>query len=191
MKCDERPGVCLNCERLHLDCQRADGSRASPPAREQPKASQSPGLPPGDVGVKRKRTFRSCKHCRASKARCSGQKPSCARCIQRSVDCVYDEDSAPQWTKVIAQPDTLPNTSPRFEDSTTHTEDDARNSHETMMTGERDGSSTPITMSIESPAHATATQPTTSRGPVSEVSLRRSASARPLTTDEGPDSLQW
>lgn len=192
VKCDERPGVCLNCERLHLECQRADGSKAAPPAAvsEQLKSSQSPGTPLGDVGVKRKRTFRSCVHCRASKARCSGQKPSCTRCIQRNVACVYDEDSAPQWTRVVQQPDVPTDTSPHAGDSTTQVGDDATSPHENT-TENRAESPARITMSIESPAYTALTRPPTTAVTISTAPLRRSASVRADTADEGPDSLEW
>lgn len=183
VKCDERAGICLNCERLHLECQRADGTQAAPTPAEQPKSSQSPAFSLGDVGVKRKRTFRSCVNCRASKARCSGQKPSCARCIQRSVDCVYEEDFAPQWTRVVQQPETPAHASSHRGNSTTHAEDDATSSHENTNENCVD-SPTHVTMSIETSAQpATTTLPT--------VPVRRSASVRAASVEEGPDSLQW
>lgn len=188
MKCDERPGICLNCERLHLECQRADGTKAA--SVEQSTSSQSPGISLGDVGVKRKRTFRSCAQCRSAKARCSGQKPSCARCIQRSVDCVYDEDAAPQWTRVVQQPNPPSDTSPRRRDSTIYAEDGATNQEE-HLNHDRDDSPTRVTMSIEAPTQVSSTRPPATASTFAPVPLRRSVSARPTNADEGPDSLSW
>lgn len=191
VKCDERPGICLNCERLHLECQRADGSKAAPAAAELSKSSSySPSTPLGEVGIKRKRTFRSCVQCRASKARCSGQKPSCDRCIQRGVDCVYDEDSAPQWTRVVQQPDAPTYTSPSVSDGTNQLKDDATGSHQILSEGV-DESPTQISMSIETPVNTAATPPTSTSAAHPTITLRRSVSARNLGASEGPDSLDW
>lgn len=55
------------------------------------------------VGVKRKRTFRSCVPCRDSKVKCSGERPVCLRCQQRRTSCVYDaEQNEPAWVQSIS-----------------------------------------------------------------------------------------
>ena len=96
VRCDERPGVCLNCEKLGLPCAGAGPSSE----RSQPLAKPSSG---GTVtaGVKRKRTFRSCIGCRASKTRCSGDRPVCRRCQEKSVQCNYEDSSEPAWKQQL------------------------------------------------------------------------------------------
>ncbi|KIM98673.1 hypothetical protein OIDMADRAFT_127853, partial [Oidiodendron maius Zn] len=61
VKCDERAPACLNCERLHLQCP-GYGSGSGATLRAEP-------------GTERRRTYRSCKACRACKTRCSGERP--------------------------------------------------------------------------------------------------------------------
>jgi hypothetical protein len=55
------------------------------------------------IGIKRKRTFRSCVPCRESKVKCSGERPKCNRCSQRRTSCIYDaEANEPAWVHSIA-----------------------------------------------------------------------------------------
>ncbi|CAI9629752.1 hypothetical protein GT037_008945 [Alternaria burnsii] len=97
VKCDERPNGCVNCERLQLDCVQNGGVSA---AAKRPSTSYEPV-----VGIKRKRTFRSCIPCRDSKVKCSGERPNCTRCQQRRTSCVYDaEQVEPAWVQSIATP---------------------------------------------------------------------------------------
>ncbi|KIW21255.1 hypothetical protein PV08_01835 [Exophiala spinifera] len=93
VKCDERPGRCLNCERFNLDCHGPRHDGGEPPPSDPASSAQ--------VTPKRKRTFRSCRECRASKAgsRCTGERPDCLRCKRRSLVCEYEADSDPQWTR--------------------------------------------------------------------------------------------
>ncbi|KAH8724439.1 fungal-specific transcription factor domain-containing protein [Phaeosphaeriaceae sp. PMI808] len=95
VKCDERSNGCLNCERLQLDCVQ-HGQVAS--ALKRPGTGVEP-----IIGIKRKRTFRSCVPCRESKVKCSGERPKCNRCSQRRTSCVYDaETNEPAWVQSIA-----------------------------------------------------------------------------------------
>lgn len=97
VKCDERPNGCVNCERLQLDCVQNGGVSA---AAKRPSTSYEPV-----VGIKRKRTFRSCIPCRDSKVKCSGERSNCTRCQQRRTSCVYDaEQVEPAWVQSIATP---------------------------------------------------------------------------------------
>ena len=101
VRCDERPGQCGNCERLGLVCASASRTNSGNPAStlqsQQGEADQ--GMI--GAGVKRKRTYRSCTDCRASKSRCSGHKPKCARCLEKSLDCVYEDTSEPIWKQKV------------------------------------------------------------------------------------------
>jgi hypothetical protein len=95
VKCDERPNGCLNCERLQLDCVQ-NGQIAS--AVKKPGTAVEP-----IIGIKRKRTFRSCVPCRDAKVKCSGEKPKCTRCSQRRTSCLYDaEANEPAWVQSVA-----------------------------------------------------------------------------------------
>ncbi|KAF2099073.1 hypothetical protein NA57DRAFT_39491, partial [Rhizodiscina lignyota] len=104
VKCDKRPGRCMQCERLQLDC---FGSS------EEAVESLVNGRSSARV-EKRTRTYRSCNQCRSSKLKCSGERPKCRRCAARSIACVYDTDSAPAWIRSIEQ-STRRNNEPREE----------------------------------------------------------------------------
>lgn len=96
VRCDERAGVCQNCERLGLPCTTGAGTEKSTTS-----ATSRSVASPATAGVKRKRTFRSCIGCRASKTRCSGDKPICVRCKERSLECDYEDDSEPAWKQQL------------------------------------------------------------------------------------------
>lgn len=96
IRCDERPGVCLNCERLGLPC---TGAEQSPDHR--PSDGREAYDSTVATGLKRKRTFRSCIGCRASKTRCSGEKPVCVRCREKSIQCNYEDSSEPAWKQQL------------------------------------------------------------------------------------------
>ena len=72
---------------------------------------------------KRKRTYRSCTACRASKTKCSGERPTCRRCQEKGHNCVYSESSQPGWIqrvedissdskKPLSTPSLIPDRSP-------------------------------------------------------------------------------
>lgn len=96
IRCDERPGVCLNCEKLGLPC--------TGPAIAQSESGNSANNTPNAVvptGLKRKRTFRSCTACRGTKTRCSGDRPICVRCREKGLECNYEDSSEPAWTQQL------------------------------------------------------------------------------------------
>ena len=92
VRCDERRPVCLNCERLNLPCTPSKDQSQTQARRQEPTAT---------AGFKRKRTFRSCIGCRASKTRCSGDKPVCVRCREKSLQCDYNDESEPAWKEQL------------------------------------------------------------------------------------------
>jgi hypothetical protein len=92
VKCDETPDECGNCARLRLVC-----SGYTTPVR-----SQTTG---GEIDLRHstrvKRTYRSCTACRASKTKCSGERP-CQRCRWKcSTECVYAESTQPAWVRRV------------------------------------------------------------------------------------------
>ena len=103
VRCDERPGVCFNCERLGLPCA---VSTSSSEHNEPHARKSSDGILTS--GVKRKRTFRSCAGCRASKTRCSGDRPVCYRCQEKSMQCNYEDSSEPAWKQQLRFAGSLP-----------------------------------------------------------------------------------
>lgn len=114
VRCDERTPVCRNCERLALPC--ANGTDQIQTPAQQPNATAA-------AGFKRKRTFRSCIGCRASKTRCSGDKPICVRCRERSLQCDYEDSAEPAWkeqlrlTAAIQSPSTQASTGGRSDET--------------------------------------------------------------------------
>ncbi len=56
---------------------------------------------PTAKSAKRKRTFRSCTECRATKTRCSGDRPDCVRCRQKALQCNYNDSSEPVWQQQL------------------------------------------------------------------------------------------
>lgn len=191
MKCDERPGTCLNCERLHLECQKVDGTSATPKEPENIRASQVSDSPLGEVGVKRKRTFRSCTQCRASKARCSGAHPECARCVQRAVPCIYDEDSIPQWTRVVQSARQSGVRTDTSTSGSSNIKDQPEATGSRQIFSDVPEKSPSLTMSNEQPGQ-TPTVPDLQQPPARPYfPLRGSSSVGPFDADEGPDSLEW
>ena len=113
VRCDERTPVCRNCERLALPCTNGT-DQIQTPARQSGATAAA--------GFKRKRTFRSCIGCRSSKTRCSGDKPVCVRCRERSLQCDYEDDAEPAWkeqlrlTSAIQSPSTQASTGAQPDD---------------------------------------------------------------------------
>lgn len=62
---------------------------------------------PHEINEHRYRTFRSCKFCRQSKVRCSGERPACLRCRSRRAECLYDAKETPQWLSKAQMPSQL------------------------------------------------------------------------------------
>lgn len=96
IRCDERPGVCLNCEKLGLPC-----SGPVIPSSESGHSSTNTTNTVVTTGLKRKRTFRSCTACRATKTRCSGDRPVCIRCREKSLQCKYEDSAEPAWRQQL------------------------------------------------------------------------------------------
>ncbi|QUC22020.1 uncharacterized protein UV8b_06261 [Ustilaginoidea virens] len=92
VKCDDRPDGCRNCERLQLECVADDGSTLG-----GNRSSSSP------MYLRKIRTYRSCQSCRLSKTKCNGDRPRCARCAAKLIQCVYDGGAAPRWTRNLSR----------------------------------------------------------------------------------------
>ena len=102
VKCDERrENGCANCERLDLHCPGYGNTSTSP----QSAASGTPNLT--EAGTKRQRTIQSCERCRASKTRCSGERPSCARCYRKKFRCIYNDKATSKQAMHAESPDMI------------------------------------------------------------------------------------
>jgi hypothetical protein len=111
VKCDERPGGCTNCERLGLPCAsyytRGQEQEPSDIARVENHAGLSKqNLTTDSFRRKRERIYRACVECRMSKTKCNGVKPSCMRCQQRRIKCMYEKtpQSLPAWAQRLTVP---------------------------------------------------------------------------------------
>jgi hypothetical protein len=92
VKCDETPGECGNCARLRLVCSGYTTTVRSPTIGGETDLRHS---------TRGKRTYRSCTACRASKTKCSGERP-CQRCRWKcSSECVYAESTQPTWVRRV------------------------------------------------------------------------------------------
>jgi hypothetical protein len=102
VKCDETPGGCRNCTRLNLPCPNSPSYGSG--INQQDILTTSPENPllATQAGLRRSRTYRSCRFCRVSKSRCSGERPTCVRCRQRGMDCSYDGKQAPAWAEAVS-----------------------------------------------------------------------------------------
>ena len=82
VKCDERPGICMNCSRLGLEC-------SNPSASGEKALPVNPSSGTTQAGTRRKRNAAPCSECRTAKAKCSDIRPPCARCQRLNLRCVY------------------------------------------------------------------------------------------------------
>ncbi|KAI1771263.1 fungal-specific transcription factor domain-containing protein [Hypoxylon cercidicola] len=76
VRCDGRPNLCQNCDRLGFEC----------------SFQQLPGKSPGQYVVKlpeRRRRMQACIPCHSKKTRCLGELPSCSSCLRRNRVCSY------------------------------------------------------------------------------------------------------
>ncbi|KAI1383964.1 fungal-specific transcription factor domain-containing protein [Hypoxylon trugodes] len=76
VRCDGRPDICQNCDRLGFEC----------------SFQQAPGKSPGQYVVKlpeRRRRMQACIPCHSKKTRCLGELPSCSSCVRRNRVCTY------------------------------------------------------------------------------------------------------
>ncbi|OZJ02724.1 hypothetical protein BZG36_05103, partial [Bifiguratus adelaidae] len=87
VKCDADVGVCGNCQRLNEMCR-----RSSDDAKDVDGVKQLLGrtLTVTQAGTKRRRTLISCINCRNRKRKCTGERPTCARCKHNKLECQYD-----------------------------------------------------------------------------------------------------
>ncbi|KAI5777352.1 hypothetical protein EDC01DRAFT_405805 [Geopyxis carbonaria] len=101
VKCDERPGGCTNCQRLEVPC---PGYTAAPPAEHTEEMVEAIFA---KAGRKRRRMLGSCKECRVTKSRCSGERPACERCLKKNARCEYENTTRSGSMKSSSPPATL------------------------------------------------------------------------------------
>ncbi|KAI8958055.1 fungal-specific transcription factor domain-containing protein [Daldinia sp. FL1419] len=100
VRCDGRPNLCQNCDRLGFEC----------------SFQQAPGKSPGGQYVvklpERRRRMQACIPCHSKKTRCLGELPSCSSCVRRNRVCSYprtrkngrdgNEDRPPPLTSALS-----------------------------------------------------------------------------------------
>ena len=100
IKCDESASICNNCSRVDLECARSTNESLPQSVRFElaNRAQNSPKLT--QAGLERRRIKRSCVTCKLAKKRCGGERPQCARCLGKSLNCIYEEleRNAPEAT---------------------------------------------------------------------------------------------
>lgn len=80
VRCDSSRPTCGNCERLGFAC------TTTGQFEQVGRVSNH----------ERRRARQACTNCHNLKARCSGQKPQCTRCLDRGLNCVYEGDKSPK-----------------------------------------------------------------------------------------------
>lgn len=90
MRCDGDPGGCENCLRLNFECSLSrPGSIQGQTQREALASGRADGTGGNQRLLERRRAARACIQCRGKKTKCSGDIPSCQRCLHRLVQCQY------------------------------------------------------------------------------------------------------
>ncbi|KAH8880542.1 hypothetical protein GQ53DRAFT_788574 [Thozetella sp. PMI_491] len=90
VRCDGRPRLCTNCERLGFPCSYDDGGSSDDQALDDADHASDSNLGGGSgVWVPRRRVRQACLRCHAKKAKCTGTLPKCDRCQAQSLECIY------------------------------------------------------------------------------------------------------
>ncbi|KAH8812600.1 fungal-specific transcription factor domain-containing protein [Xylogone sp. PMI_703] len=92
IKCDESVGICNNCSRVNVECVQSSNESLPQSARFELATHAQQSQRFTQAGLERRRIKRSCITCKLVKKRCGGERPRCARCLQRGLDCVYTEE---------------------------------------------------------------------------------------------------
>jgi hypothetical protein len=71
------PSICSACARLGFRCSLTIST------------TPGSGTDTSPTAVPRKRGSRACDACRAQKSQCSGDSPSCSRCLRLEMPCIY------------------------------------------------------------------------------------------------------
>ena len=94
MRCDGRIGGCENCLRLDFECSLSKPELFQEQAGHSTAVSGGKGISAdGQLRLERRRVSIACFQCRHKKAKCSGDLPSCQRCLRRHVQCQYPSSS--------------------------------------------------------------------------------------------------
>ncbi|PVH74437.1 hypothetical protein DL98DRAFT_467858 [Cadophora sp. DSE1049] len=151
VRCNGALEGCENCIRLGFPCSFSEDGRLGRGVNGAGQIASGVALHLyGNGGMERRRGRRACLKCHAQKSRCSGEVPSCQRCRQRSLDCVYasmtrkprsDTGVAlpPQYTVQSPLPRDLDWTSDVSNNPTTSTEDSINDTTDTPKSQQSKG----------------------------------------------------
>lgn len=82
----------MNCQRLGVDCSGYMSGPLNRSMRMKIIGKSPPNESLTEAGTPRLRLLESCKCCRSAKTKCSGESPSCGRCTEKKLECIYDID---------------------------------------------------------------------------------------------------
>ncbi|KAI8630234.1 hypothetical protein F5Y19DRAFT_484116 [Xylariaceae sp. FL1651] len=85
VRCDRQVPSCRNCGRLGVQC---PGYRPGAETATRDEILKSAECVFRDAGIQ-KRRIGACDECRLSKGRCTKTRPSCRRCVEKGLSCVY------------------------------------------------------------------------------------------------------
>ena len=87
---DDDNEPCGRCARLGMQCITSNNASLSQQERAQLRGDAVRRRDLNQAGFVRLRSAASCQHCRSRRQKCSGDRPTCARCLQSNRICVYD-----------------------------------------------------------------------------------------------------
>lgn len=93
VKCDETPGECNKCRDMDLACRWAQ--------KKEVRLNDTPEYAPPPLTTRQGTRPGACQSCRSAKTRCTQLRPSCTRCENHGIICVY----AANATADIQSPD--------------------------------------------------------------------------------------
>lgn len=104
VRCDLQHGSsdsCGRCARLKLECVRSENESLPQEARMAMSMTANRRRDLNQAGLHRIRTGSSCRFCRSRRQKCSGGKPSCARCVKVGRECTYDRPGKRSQSMVV------------------------------------------------------------------------------------------
>lgn len=121
VKCDGRPGICVRCEKLDIECQWRGNKPTlhllqpypyhlltyTDSTHQASNVHSVNDMPRSDAitqaGHKRLRISTACQTCRRKKLKCDAGRPSCSTCLRHRCSCGYDLPSPSSGTPIDSE----------------------------------------------------------------------------------------